>query len=75
MDKAHEKEYRQLGRNIAYYRSIRKFTQEKFAEKAKISRTHLSLIESTGVGASLDVVFNIAKALEIDAAKLFETRE
>ena len=69
----HEEELKQLGRAIAYYRSIRNLTQEELASRAHISRTHLSNIEATNSlkSISLNTLFNIADALDITAADLF----
>ena len=57
----------QLGIAISTLRRIRGMTQEQLAEKANISRAHLSAIEAPGMvhGMSLDAFFNIAAALDI----------
>ena len=67
--------YRDLGLNIAYYRKLRGLSQEKLAEKADISRTHMSRIETADCAVSLDVVFNIADALCVEPYKLFQSKE
>lgn len=66
--------YINLGLNIAFYRKLRGLTQEKLAEKIDISRTHMSRIETADCAVSLDVVFNIADALEVEPSKLFEVK-
>lgn len=62
----------QLGIAIAALRKMRGMSQEKLAEKANVSRSHISAIEAPGLVRpfSLDVFFNIADALEIDPADL-----
>ena len=62
----------QLGIAIATLRKLRGMSQEKLAEKAGISRSHVSIIEAPGAanGFSLEVFFDIADALEIDPADL-----
>ncbi|WP_317855999.1 helix-turn-helix transcriptional regulator [Chakrabartyella piscis] len=71
----YENEYKQLGLNIAYYRKKQGLTQENLAEMIDVSRTHMSRIETSYKSTvSLDVVFAIAKALDIDVIKLFEKR-
>lgn len=57
----------QLGIAISTLRRIRGLSQEKLAEKANISRSLLSNIEAPNMayGFSLDVLYNIADALEI----------
>ncbi len=67
-------EYKILGRNIAYYRSLKELSQLQLAEKIGISRTHMGNIETYDAAASLDVIFAIASALEIPPSKLFESR-
>ena len=62
----------QLGITIATIRRIRGMSQEQLAEKADISRTFLSVIEapSTAIGFSLEVLYNIADALQVSPADL-----
>lgn len=73
----HIKKFQQLGLNISYYRRLIGLSQIKLAEKANISRTHLSQIEAPNMKKSLSIstLFDIAEALDIDVAKLFEFRE
>lgn len=65
----------QLGITIAALRKLRGMSQEKLAEKAGISRSHLSSIEAPNIVRpfSLEVFYNIADALEIDPANLINT--
>lgn len=67
--------YRTLGLNIAYYRKKRGLTQEELAERAGIERSRISKTEIAWVGTSLDMVFKIADALEIEPFKLFVERD
>ena len=62
----------QLGITIAALRKIRGMSQEQLAEKANVSRSHISAIEAPGLVRpfSLDIFFNIADALEVDPADL-----
>ena len=62
----------QLGIAIAALRKMRGMSQEQLAEKANVSRSHISAIEAPGMVRpfSLDVFFNIADALNIDPADL-----
>lgn len=64
----------QLGIAIAALRKMRGMSQEKLAEKAHISRSHMSAIEAPNLAHpfSLEVFFNIADALEIDPADLIQ---
>lgn len=61
-----------LGIAIAALRKMRGLSQEQLAEKANVSRSHISSIEAPGIARpfSLEVFFNIADALEIDPADL-----
>lgn len=67
--------YRTLGLSIAYYRKSKAFTQEMLAEKVNVDQTHISKIEGAAVGISLDLLFEIAEALDIPPSKLLEFRE
>lgn len=62
----------QLGIAISTLRKIRGLSQEQLAEKANVSRSHISSIEAPGVVRpfSLEVFFNLADALEVDPADL-----
>ena len=64
----------QLGIAIAALRKMRGMSQEKLAEKANVSRSHISAIEAPGLvrAFSLEVFFNIADALEIKPSDLIE---
>lgn len=72
MQRKHFEEYKKLGLNISYYRKEKGLSQIQLAEKIDISRTHMSRIENNDCAVSLDVIFSIAKALEIPVSKLFE---
>lgn len=63
-----------LGLNIAYYRKKKNISQIKLAEMINISRTHISRIETAECAPSLEVIFDICDALEIEPAKLFEIK-
>lgn len=72
----YEQQYRQLGLNITYYRKKKGYSQEILAELAATGPNHLSRIErATPTDApSLDLIFALADALEIEVSKLFEVR-
>ena len=55
----------ELGLTIAALRKMRGLSQEKLAEKANISRSHLSSIEAPNIVRpfSVEVLYNIADAL------------
>ncbi len=74
MQKQQFEKYKRLGLNIAYYRRAKGFSQIELAEKANISRTHMSRIETADCAVSLDVVFDICDALELKPSQLFDFR-
>ena len=69
--------YVEVGFNISFYRKRKGLTQDQLAEKSGISRSHLSAIEAAGIVRpfSLEVLFDIANALEIEPYKLLKTIE
>ena len=69
------KNYKLLGLNIAYYRKERGLSQMQLAERINISRTHMSRIETADCAVSLDVIFDICDALNINPSKLFDFRK
>lgn len=62
----------ELGLTIASLRKMQGLSQEALAEKAKISRSHLSSIEAPNIirPFSLEVLYNIADALDVNPADL-----
>jgi transcriptional regulator with XRE-family HTH domain len=69
--------YTELGLNIAFYRKRKGLTQEQLAEKAGVSRSHLSAIEAPNIVKpfSIELLFDIANALETDCYKLLQFRD
>lgn len=65
----------ELGLTIAALRKIQGLSQEQLAEKAHLSRSHLSSIEAPNViqSFSLEVLYNIADALNISAGDLLNS--
>lgn len=76
MNEKHADKYMLLGLNIAFYRKKKGLTREALAELVGISRTQMSNIEATKVekSLSLEVLFNITDALNMEVSKLFEMR-
>ena len=66
--------YIQLGVAISTLRKMRGMSQEQLAERANVSRSHISSIEAPGIARpfSLEVFFNIADALDIDPSDLIK---
>ena len=66
--------YVHLGIAIAALRKMRGMSQEQLAEKANVSRSHISSIEAPGIARafSLEIFFNIADALDIAPSDLIE---
>ena len=62
--------YEKLGRKIQKARQEKGITQEKLAEMADISRTHMAHIEQGRRQPTLDVVQKIARALKMKANEL-----
>lgn len=62
----------QLGITISVLRKMRGMSQEELAAKAMMSRSHLSAIEAPNIVRpfSLEILFNIADALDVAPADL-----
>lgn len=69
--------YIEVGLNIGFYRKREGMTQDELAEKAGISRSHLSAIEAPNVirPFSMEILFNLARALNIEPYKLLKLRD
>ena len=63
--------YRTIGLKISYYRKLRGMTQEQLAEKIEKNLAFIGAVEAPNVNraASLDILFDIAEALDIPAYK------
>lgn len=68
----HADKYIEIGYNIAYYRKLAKLTQQQLAEMTGTSRSHISAIEAPNIirKISMDLLFNIAAALDVEVYKL-----
>ena len=60
-----------MGNSIKEAREKRNITQEKLADKAKISREYLSNIETGKVNPTLKVAFSVAHALGVKVGDIF----
>ena len=60
--------FENLSYAIGYYRKKKGYSQEQLAEQLGISRQHLAAAEAPGMqrGISLELLFRIADALEIE---------
>ena len=66
--------YVDLGEHICYYRKRANVTQQQLANKIHVTRAYLSRIENSNHSQpfSLDVLFNISRALEVPVKYFFE---
>lgn len=74
VSKKNEMRYIELGLNISHYRKLRGYSQEELAERADLSRSYMSVIEAPNIVAtpSVEMIFNIADALDIEPYELFK---
>ena len=63
-----------MGLRITYYRKVAGYTQEELAEKIGMSWNFLAQVEGVGTmrGVSLETLFKIADALDIQPGKLID---
>ncbi len=68
--------YIRMGLNIQYYRKLKGYTQETFAELIDKSWSFVAQIESPSTvrGISLETLFKIAEVLEIEPYRILEYR-
>ena len=74
MDERHHEDFLRIGLNILYYRKQKGITQQKLAEMTSYSKNHIQKIETAMASPSVEALLDIAEALEISPAKLFEIR-
>lgn len=61
-----------LARNLKEARATKGWSQEELAHRAGIDRTYVSSLERCQYSATIDVVDQVAKALELSAADLLK---
>lgn len=59
-----------LGKKVQKFRKLQGYSQEKFAEMIKISRTHIGHIEQGRKSPSLKTLEKIARALKVKLGDL-----
>ncbi|MCM1106308.1 MAG: helix-turn-helix transcriptional regulator [Blautia sp.] len=66
--------YYEISTNIIHYRKLAGLTQGQLAERIDVTQPYLSKIESltTSTMCSLEVLFDIAEALNVPAYKLLK---
>ena len=74
MNERHHEDFLRIGLNILYYRKQKGITQQKLAEMTSYSKNHIQKIETAMASPSVEALLDIAAALEISPAKLFEIR-
>lgn len=75
--------WQKIGLNILYYRKIKNLTQMGLAERCRgngsgdnrSSRNYIQRIETGVSSCTVDMLADIAEALEVPLAKLFEFKE
>ncbi|WP_291598036.1 helix-turn-helix transcriptional regulator [Blautia sp. LMAG:75] len=55
MDEKRERQFRELGLTISYYRKLKGLTQLQLANAVGLSRTHISNIEAPRIKTSLSL--------------------
>ena len=76
MDIRHYDTWVKIGLNILYYRKERRLTQAQLAEMTGdgITMQYLQRIETAASSCSVDVLIDIARALDVPLCKLFELK-
>ncbi len=73
-DSVYKDRYIKLGLKIQYYRKLKGYTQETFAEMIGLTGSYVSQIESvaTEKGVSLKTLFKMAEVLEVEPYQLLK---
>ena len=74
MQPKYQEQFILFGLKVQYYRKLRGFTQEAFAEEIGKLWSFVAKIESPTrpFGVSMDTLFTIADVLKVPVSKLFE---
>jgi transcriptional regulator with XRE-family HTH domain len=58
------------GERIKQYRSLKRYTQEELGKKVGVTKSFISKLESESTKPSLEMLLEIANALEVDIGDL-----
>jgi len=74
METEYREKYIKIGLKIQYYRKLKGYTQEVFAELIGKSWSFVAQIESpaNAKGVSLETLFKMCEVLEIEPYKIFK---
>jgi len=64
-------EYRNLGLSVSYFRKRKGLTQQNVADTMDVSYETISRIENANTGISLDMLFDLCKAIDVTLSELF----
>ena len=64
-------EYRSLGLSVAYFRKFQGLTQQNVADIMNVSYETISRIENANTGITLDMLFELSKAIKTPLGKIF----
>lgn len=70
----YREQFIKFGLKVQYYRKLRGWTQEAFAEEVGKSWSYIAKIESPTrpFGVSMETLFKMAEVLKVPVSKLFE---
>lgn len=74
METKFEENFIRFGLKVQYYRKLRGYTQENFADQIGKSWSFVAKIESPSrpFGVSMETLFTIANVLDVPVSKLFD---
>lgn len=64
-------EYRDFGLSVSYFRKARGLTQQQLADKMDVNYETISRIENANTGLSMDMLFELSRALGVTLHELF----
>lgn len=64
-------QYKNLGLSVAYFRKFHGLTQQNVADKMNVSYETISRIENANTGITLDMLFELSKAIKTPLSELF----
>ena len=64
-----------LGKNIAYFRQLNNWSQDKLAQKLETDKGYLSQIENAKRNASTDYIDRLAKIFNVEPEEMLKERE
>ncbi len=72
MENGNETDFKNFGKQVKKFRKMKELTQEALAFDCEVSKRTIQRIEKGEINITMNIMFLLAKALEVKTSDLFE---